>query len=338
MPIGFKHRKWEVFVSVSASGPESSKVFERNGRLLRTRMAADLDYTTADVDYFYDHFTTPELDQLRKEDKHIRLVNPSREAVLKGLTDAMVWLGAFRDHPDWDGGGLHFNYAGHGAEPDGALVLRGERLSIDDFLNHIEPLAAKFAPPGRLRLSVVLDSCHSGYWITRILDSCLHERSKNLIPFNLFASCMYDEVALEDSSLGHGLYTYCFSVQSDSIGSYGAKAVLPNNCFGPSLSVAAGEYGCSLLSAGGQNPVSYWNGAGQLEVSESSFLIEASSGELIRESEMNTTLVQLRDEVRAITGNARPDFVMNYNVNEGSARHEIKELREKLEVSESNKL
>ena len=65
MPIGFKHRRWEVFVSVSASGPEFSKVFERSGYLLRTRMAADLDSTTADVDYLYDHFTEPEPDRPR---------------------------------------------------------------------------------------------------------------------------------------------------------------------------------------------------------------------------------------------------------------------------------
>lgn len=333
MAIGFKHRQWEAFVSVSASGPEFSKVFERNGYLLRTRMAADLDYTTADVDYFYDHFTSPEPDRPRQEDKHIRLVNPSRKEVLNGLSDAMGWLGAFRDDPDWDGGGLHFNYAGHGAEPDGALVLGNETLSIDDFLNHVEPLAAKISPPGRLRLSVVLDSCHSGYWVTRILDSCFHERSNKLVPFNLFASCMYDEVAFEDSSLGHGLYTYCFSVQPDSIGAYGAQAVLPNNRFGPSLSVAAGERGCSLLSAGAQNPVAYWNGAGQLEVSQSSFSIETPSGELMKELEMSTTLVQLRDEVRATSRGARPELVVDYNANDESARHAIRALRERLEAS-----
>jgi len=331
MPIGFKHRRWEVFVSVSASGPEFSKVFERSGYLLRTRMAADLDSTTADVDYLYDHFTEPEPDRPRTAEKHIRLVNPSRDEVFDGLSAGLQWLRTFRTDPEWDGGGLHFNFAGHGSEPDGALVLHEETLSVDDFLTHIDPLAREISPPGRLRLSAVLDSCHSGRWITRILDSCFHERIDHLVPFNLFAACMHDEFALEDSSLGHGLFTYCFSVQPDAIGAYGAQAILPHNRFGPSLSIAAGERGCSLMSAGAQNPLAYWNGAGHLEVTQESFSIEMPNGEFMNQAEMERALSERRDRIRAASAAARPELSVGFDADDERTRKAIRALRHKLE-------
>jgi hypothetical protein len=335
MPIGFKHRQWEAFVSVSASGPEFSKIFERNGYLLRTRMAADLDYTTADVDYFYEHFRVPEPDRPRTQDKHIRLVNPTRTEVLNGLSHAIGWLATFRDHEDWDGGALHFNYAGHGAEQDGALVLGKDVLSVEEFLKHIAPLAEKVSPPGRLRLSVVLDSCHSGYWVARILASCFHEFSEHLVPFNLFASCMHDEAAFEDSSLGHGLFTYCFSVRPNAIGAFGAQAILSNNQMGPSLSIATGERGCSLLSAGAQNPVAYCNGAGELEVAQSSFPIESSSGDFMQYSELVATLTRHREAVRNSSAGARPEIRVDYDADEERARQAVRALRRRLEESES---
>ncbi len=78
MVIGYKHRLWEVFISVSASGPEYSEVFEQQGRHMRPRMTADLRYTTSDVDYLFTYFTKPELDRKCKDDLHLRLVNPTR--------------------------------------------------------------------------------------------------------------------------------------------------------------------------------------------------------------------------------------------------------------------
>lgn len=58
MPVGFKHRRWEAFISVSASGPEFLPVLEAEGRFARTRMAADLRYTTADIDFLYTTFSS----------------------------------------------------------------------------------------------------------------------------------------------------------------------------------------------------------------------------------------------------------------------------------------
>jgi hypothetical protein len=51
-----KRSKWQAFLTVSASGPEFSPLLEEMGHLRRTRMAADLRYTTADVDFLESHF------------------------------------------------------------------------------------------------------------------------------------------------------------------------------------------------------------------------------------------------------------------------------------------
>ena len=329
--IGYKHRQWEAFISVSASGPEYSSVFERNGCLIRSRMAADLEYTTADVDFLYDHFSAPEPDRPRQKALHVRLVNPTKERVLGAFSEIADWFQSFRTHPDWDGGGLHFSFAGHGAENGGAIVLDGGTLTADEFLEQAETVATRISKPGRLRLSVVLDSCHSGAWVTRILHSCFHERGELLVPFNLFASCMHDEVAFEDSSLGHGLFTYCFSIKPVALGSFGATALLPDNSTGPSLSLAAGVRGCSLLSAGAQNPVAYWNGAGQLEVSQVSFSVMSQTHGFMNENEMRDTLNQERAQVRDVLRMARPELLMSLALSDEETRISIRRLLASLQ-------
>jgi hypothetical protein len=54
-----KRSKWQSFLTVSASGPEFSPLLEKWGYFGRTRMAADLRYTTADVDFLESHFKEP---------------------------------------------------------------------------------------------------------------------------------------------------------------------------------------------------------------------------------------------------------------------------------------
>lgn len=56
MPIGYKSRKWQAVLTVSSSGPEFSPVLDHGGRFLKPRMAADLSYTTADVDFLESYF------------------------------------------------------------------------------------------------------------------------------------------------------------------------------------------------------------------------------------------------------------------------------------------
>lgn len=265
MSIGFKRRKWMAYLAVSASGPEFSPIFEQGGRFFRPRMAADLRYTTADVDFIESHFSAPHYDS-GMEEYHQRLRNPTYKDFDQAFKNVRAWLEKHSNHPDWDGGGFQLCFAGHGRQEDGALVLADSVITPGGFMEKLMNIARNISMPGRLRVSAVLDSCHSGAFVTELLYGCLTKYNKLLVPFHVYASCMEDEFAWEESSLGHGLFTYCFSVREPSPSSIAAEAIQPDNSFGPSLAVAGGELGCSILTAGKQNPVIYWNGTGHLEV------------------------------------------------------------------------
>jgi Caspase domain len=251
-----KHRKWYAFVSASAAGPEFTSRLEEEGRFLRPRMAADLRYTTADARYLADVWARPSYDSAPHEE-HIRVVNPTRSALLGALSQAGEWLRAASTHADWDGGGLTFCYAGHGRDTDGALVLDdGETLTSEELGEVLSEIAGTNRGDHNLRVVILLDSCYAGAFVTDFLSDALHVH-RSLYPYYLAGGCMPDEVAWEESSLGHGLFTYCWSVRPSDMFTIGALAAQPDNTDGPSITLASGPTGCALLTAGEQNPVVY---------------------------------------------------------------------------------
>jgi hypothetical protein len=324
MTVGSKRRKWLAFMSVSASGPEYSPLPEERGYFVRPRVAADLKCTTADVDYLESHFKEPNYDS-GDEEAHLRLRNPTRERFFESLNGVIPWLGSFGDGPNWDGGGFMLCFAGHGREGDGALVLEDGVLTPEALTDALAGIASHVSSPRRMRVSIVLDSCHSGAFATKILDSCFREQHELLVPWMVYASCMEDELAWEESSLGHGLFTYCFSVREHTPESYGATAVQPNNTVGPSLAIAAGEIGCSLLSVGRQNPVVYFNGTGHLEVCGRHFdMFEGD--EYMGLNAVRARLRRERDEVVEIPRPMRLNhFVRDYS-NDEEVRADLREL------------
>ncbi len=309
MPLSRKHRFWQAFLSISASGPEFSPALEDNGRFLRSRMAADLECTTADVDYLEGALCYHDDDRPIRDELHLRLRNPSKDEVRTQIAAIERWLSRFKNDKDWDGGVIQLCFAGHGREADGALVFSDGDLTPHAFVDALVDIAKRVSRPGRLRVSVILDSCHSGAFVTTLLDLLFNHHHEWLVPFNLFGSCMHDEFAWEDSSLGHGLFTYCASVRQTIPASLTAHAVQPDNSIGPSLAIARGEMGCALLTAGAQNPVSYWNGTGHLEVSRRDINLRVSNDQYLNESEMRDRLVVLRNELRDILRPLRRDIL-----------------------------
>jgi hypothetical protein len=51
-----KNRLYKAYIAVSCSGPEAPRVKRGPVGTIRSRAAADLRYTTADVDWLYGHF------------------------------------------------------------------------------------------------------------------------------------------------------------------------------------------------------------------------------------------------------------------------------------------
>jgi len=118
-----KRRNWMAYLSVSASGPEYSPKYEKEGRTFRPRVTADIEYTTADIDYLEPYFQEPNYDSAAIE-LHKKLKNPTVEQFYDALQEIKFWLKSYKDDQDWDGGGIEIIYAGHGRINDGALVLQ----------------------------------------------------------------------------------------------------------------------------------------------------------------------------------------------------------------------
>lgn len=327
MPVGYKHRRWQAFLSISASGPEFAPIFEEAGRALRPRMAADLRYTTADTDFLERHFREPNYDSGELE-IHRRLRNPTIGDVGTALQDVLEWFRSHRDHAEWDGGALQLTFAGHGSEPDGRLVLADGELTPDYLIEESLRIAADASRSARLRLSLILDSCHSGAFAAKALEASLG--NDVLVPFNVVASCARDEFAWEESSLGHGIFTYCLSVRPNSLGSVSATAIQANNSLGPSLSIAAGRFGVSLLTAGGQNPFYYLNGTGHIEVGGSEFSAFHEDGKPLALEELEEQLLYHRESYANAIRAIRPDLHMGRS-SDAEMRRGIRRLRAELQ-------
>ncbi|MEH7607892.1 hypothetical protein, partial [Priestia megaterium] len=176
--------------------------------------------------------------------------NPTMVEVRNAIFEIGAWFAQFTKEDDWVGGGITIAFAGHGEINTGSLVIRDGVITYKDLYDLLSAISLS----GRLRYNLILDSCYSGRFLIDFLYESLNDKSK-LIPDYLGAACMYDETAVEESSLGHGLYTYCFSVRREEIGGYAARAIQPDNSYGPSVNFVGGSYGVSLMTFGMQNPL-----------------------------------------------------------------------------------
>jgi hypothetical protein len=241
-------------VSVAENGPLFTPSFDPLGLRLRPRMAGSLKYAHADVVYLAERWRVRGPSSSPVE-KHFVLDAAGRADVLATLEEATRWLWLASMEPDWDGGALQFTFAGHGREPDGAVVLADGTLGPQELA---DVLARTARAAGRtVKVDLALDSCHSGAFLLGFMEA---SRDLPVEPRDMVAGSMHDEMAWEDGSLGHGLFTYCWSHEETPpglLGTVGMRAIQPDNSLGPSTRVTAGTVGCSLLTRGRQNPVTH---------------------------------------------------------------------------------
>lgn len=217
-----------------------------------TKVAAQLEYTTADVAFLSSHWRAN--GDAAPFELHVDRYDCDHAAAVGALGEARDFLQQAALKPDFDGGSILFAYSGHGREGDGTLCLDDDTfLSAQDFIDACLKMRAAAPGRGRLRISLLLDSCHSGAFMLRVLEAVVGEYADDLVPDYLLASSMPDELSLEIPLLGHGLSTFCFSVRPIAPGSMMASAAGQPRTWG----IAAGADGCSLVSGGQQNPVVY---------------------------------------------------------------------------------
>ena len=218
-------------------------------------MAGHLPYAHADVVYLAKRWRDrgPSSSPI---DKHLFIDGATRAEAFASIEEATKWLWLASTEPDWDGGSLQFTFAGHGREADGAVVLADGELGPQELA---ETLAVTARATGRsLKVDLALDSCHGGAFLLGFMEASqgLPVEGRDMV-----AGCMHDEMAWEDGSLGHGLFTYCWSHEgygpAPLLTGIGMRAVQPDNSLGPSTRLTHGTLGCSLLTGGRQNPVTF---------------------------------------------------------------------------------
>jgi hypothetical protein len=311
---GYKRRAWQAYISVSASGPEYDPKLGEGGYTLRPRMAADLRYTTADVEFLVHFWQQPTYDSGHEEFHAPQLRNPKRSEIVGAFIQAGDWLGTRARRPDWDGGHITFTFAGHGREGDGALVVEDSYITPGDLYRFFVQTAEHWSAARRLRLVVVLDSCHSGAFLADFLELALPEPRLRIEYFG--AACMPDEVAWEESGLGHGIFTYCWSLRpgpdQPPWGGVVAVGVQPDNSIGPSLEIARGPFGCSLLTHGMQNPIFLRDD--ELTVCGATIPVYEDGDEWIPRpsGEVRAALLEARDRFRASLTPLQPNIRVEY--------------------------
>ena len=190
-------------------------------------------------------------------------------------------------------------------------------LSADDLIDTCLEIQQASRSPGPLRLSLILDSCYSGAFLLRALERILHEHRGQLRPDYLFAASMPDEVAWELPVLNHGLATYCQSVRPLALGSMTATA---HGSEQATWAIAAGPLGCSYVTAGAQNPVTY--DAYELSVGDDSVRVwkDGNRESLRKRDEWESDLRFARDELYERLSVIRKSRSLNGRLSEADVR------------------
>lgn len=139
---------------------------------------------------------------------------------------------------------------------------------------------------------------------------------------------MPDEVSWELSALGHGLSTFCFSVQPDRPGAWTARA----DGVGTTWAIAKGAAGCCLVSGGAQNPIEsdqafgLQGGFGEVNLWEG----DVFQSRLRTRAEWERDLFAQRDELAETITRVRPGGLRwNGRMSDSEVEAEYRRLRVK---------
>ncbi len=202
-----KRRLHKVYITLSCSGPETGSVRSGHRGTRRSRDGADLRFTTADGDFFYEHLKEPNYDTGSHE-HHIRIINPDSRELRDAISSAGEHLSQYVSADDWAGGQITFCYAGHGEAGSGAWVLRDTSLNAVQLADAIaEAVVENWR---RCRVDMIIDSCFSGAFVADFLAHSWSSLDERIFPCDILAASLHNELAWELEDFGQGAHTLAF--------------------------------------------------------------------------------------------------------------------------------
>lgn len=315
-------RSYQAYLSIACTGPAYSSKIEYLPRIEVPRGAADIKLTTADIDYFSNFWRKDHYDGgIYKT--HRRLQNPNGEEFKAAIREIDDWFSSHRKRADFDGGCINITFAGHGRQGTGNLVLQ----DVDVDVNRLVDTILSFKKIDRdIRVSLILDSCFSGAFLITFFRLIAEKYWDDINIDYLAAACLHDEAAKESAQLGHGYFTYCFSCRPDNLGTITAQAIQPDNTMGPSLSIASGALGCSILTQGAQNPIIIEEKNYMISCLGEKFELLDEDLNLLDLGEVILKIENLRDRLKHSLGMLAPNTTRSYEARTlDQIRHDIDE-------------
>ena len=187
-------------VVIASSGTEPEKVLSTRYGIVRSRAAANLQYTTNDAERVFDLWSNED-DDLPMS-LHRLLIEPSLQEVEGTIEEvSSLLLSDYENNV-----GLDIFFAGHGEKGTGNLMVKDGSLSPERFLSIQDGDVARSDKRVRT-IGVWLDSCYSGAFLIRLALAALGSTRGFALDEGM-ASCLPDEQCYEMESLGHGVFTY----------------------------------------------------------------------------------------------------------------------------------
>jgi len=208
-----KARFYKFYISISCGITHEIKREYFKERYY-SKDTCDLNYTTADCDFFYESLREDHYDTGIYE-KHLRLINPTVKELNDSIDEGIEYLNCFVKEDTFNGGNIIFIFSGHGSKDTGNLLLKDNSFSAKDLLKGV--LRKRLKNEDRLRVDIILDSCFSGAFLIRLIEEVWNNFEKDIFLCNAWSSSSFDEVSYEYPKYKHGLFTYVWKSKQEVV-------------------------------------------------------------------------------------------------------------------------
>jgi hypothetical protein len=151
----------------------------------------------------------------------IHLNNPTIKQLQNAIHKIKEWIYINQDDPEYSSFQFNFIFSGHGDLDEsgcGSIVLADKKLSADKLTRLLLSCIPEMElSPGRCRLDLYLDCCHSAAIAHSIYENLVRAQEKTDITQRstldlgqIYCACLDDEESYEIENLQHSIFTFAF--------------------------------------------------------------------------------------------------------------------------------